>query len=446
MSKTKRWRVALVGVLIVGPCLLCGIGVTLMRHSFDTVGNTLPAELAAAREAGLTTEPEDLKKLLAIPTDQNAAPEYARAFRMLQTLKPPRTWDRSYLEIARKTLPAKEQGELEDYLLTAAPTIRQIEKAAAMPAVDWKRDWTLGAALTLPEEARLKDSARLLCAEAQRQARDGHMAESFRLLGAAARTAPHASSDRTLIGFLVACSIDMMVTANLATILDLRHDEPTLAQATKFLSGLPPLPTVSDAFDAEMVLQRVTIHGVGSGGTDLSALLPDNEHVENGILSRDPGYRKAWEAKTVHYLLRGYLAAKHGKDWQTIRDGMVSVERDILSDNSLENRLNQQMSAIYSTCPDSWARALASRRLAGLAVAVLHELSQTGKLPTARPSLGAEGIDPFNGKPLGFVQTADGFKVYTVDRDQVDDKGRTSQEGRHGAAGTFDTARTYHVH
>ncbi|HWA84078.1 MAG TPA: hypothetical protein VG820_11610, partial [Fimbriimonadaceae bacterium] len=67
-------------MLLGGPCLLTGVAFTIVKIGLTNAGNRLPQEVAAARAAGLATEPSDLRALTAIPARDNAAGDYQAAF------------------------------------------------------------------------------------------------------------------------------------------------------------------------------------------------------------------------------------------------------------------------------------------------------------------------------------------------------------------------------
>ncbi len=70
-----------------------------------------------------------------------------------------------------------------------------------------------------------------------------------------------------------------------------------------------------------------------------------------------------------------------------------------------------------------WGANLTKRRVELAAVRIQEHRLNASQLPNTLPDFGADGIDPFTGKPLIYRRTASGFIVYGLGKDRVDNGG-----------------------
>ncbi|HVT11223.1 MAG TPA: hypothetical protein VHE55_03070 [Fimbriimonadaceae bacterium] len=444
MRRRKRWPWVLVGILLGCPCLLTGVGLVVLKIGIANAGNTLPKELARARQAGLATEPADLRAELAIPASQNAAGDYRTAIAACKEEWPQMSPDMSLPHfLALKATPAEERT-VRNLLDKTRRTIDLFEKASAKPAVDWGRPWEQGPDVLFPEQASMKSGVKLICAKAILAAKRGHTAEAFRLLSIGFRIGKHAGDDPTLIGLLVQIAVDGMCTSASCNVLNLRHDPASLTRAREMFESLPPIEDLGRAVGGEIVMERIGVQHLdryaqqtGMGGSATYQAFPLN------VLARDASFRRAVEAKAVHNQVLIYLATLKGKTWKQTQPAWKAAMASIDADKSLENIIAQDL--VLDGIQDAPARATAYRRMLWAGIAVLSVYEKTHRLPAKLPDMGDNGLDPFSDKPLGYKLTADGFKVYSIDNDEVDDGGLSRAEDTTGKSNTHDIDRVFKV-
>jgi hypothetical protein len=88
-----------------------------------------------------------------------------------------------------------------------------------------------------------------------------------------------------------------------------------------------------------------------------------------------------------------------------------------------------QDGGIIGSAAMAGARSLARRRLAQTYASALIEKLKTGKFPSEIPVEGDLSIDPFSKMPLEYRKTLDGFMVYSIGENLVDDSGASRQPG-----------------
>jgi hypothetical protein len=445
MPKRRRWQWILFGVFIGCPCLLMGIVLTAFRTTMSSAGSRLPEEIEAARKAGLPTEIAELRQMAAVPDKDNAANLYQRAIGFAAQAKRsvPRSFDKSRAHILGGIASPSEGAEMRAELPKYDACLQTARQASGMPGVDWHRQWEQGYMMLLPECSELSGIAQLFCARATLRSKSGQTDEALQDIGTALHIARHVGEEPILISFLVQVKIEATAFATLERVLNSGPATgPLLGEAAGIVAGLDTLPNPRWAAEGELILSRQVIHtfrsvqDVMGPGSDDTFLLD--------WLAHDPNYRRAWEAKAVHYM-RLCIAAipERQPTWRQVHDAFVKLDTDVEADGSLENRLNQLTLPVYANTGDSYGRALANRRLMATGIAILSLRQSTHRLPDAMPDLGDSSTDPFTLKPLKYKRMGGGFKVYSVDADGIDDGGLTLREDKRGKSKTHDLARTF---
>lgn len=443
MRKRKRWPYVLLGLLFGCPCLLVGVGLAGFKWSLSGSGGSLAAELAAARRAGIPAEPDDLRKLVALPEKDNAASDYQAAFGRMHGWKPAKTFSTSLANFLRMSATAKEEKEVREATAKASGTLDLIVKASSKPGVDWHRRWEDGPNVMFPEFSDMKRAAKLLCAKAILLARADNSKESWRLLAAAARIGMNAGLDPSLIGALVQCAIDNIATAAMCSVLGIKHDGATLNLARRIVRDLPPLADLARAMGGDLVMHRIGIQRIVEFTEPQSDWIQPYQEFPGKWLVRDPGFRTAMEARIVHYDREVSLAFRNNHGWKQRKAAIDNLDSRSAADHSLDNRLAMDIVASYSGLADPPSRSLAYRHMLAAAIEVHLARNRTGRMPSQLPDLGENGNDPFSEKPLGYKLAAGGFKVYSVDTDGVDDGGLTRAEDKRGRSKTHDLAMSF---
>lgn len=444
MHGRKHWAWIVLGLMFGCPCLLTGVALMVLKMGFSSAGDRLPTEVAAARKAGLATDPTELRAMLAIPENSNAAGDYRAAMSAYDAEKPKKIDSMTLSRFLARTASPAEEKSVRDLLSQTNPAILLFEKAAAKQSVNWNRPWEQGVDLLFPELAQMKNAAKLISAKAILAAKAGNSGEALRLLALVFKMGAHAGQDPTVIGMLVQVALDSIASAATCQVLTIVHDRAALDGARRMMEALSPLADYRYGFSGELVMQRIGIRNIvryaeESSHTDAPAY---TDFPEN-LLIRDAGFRRALEAKVVRNHVLTYLALQRSRGWKSSKAEWEKALHTIQADTSLENRIAQDF--VFGNFQEAVTRALAYRRLLAAGIEVLTVRLKIGHLPAALPPLGPDGIDPFSEKPVRYKLMADGFKVYSVDADEVDDGGLSRLQDTKGKSKTHDIDRIFSV-
>lgn len=422
---------------------MLGFGLIFLRVSFGMAGNKLPQELAAAKKAGLLTEPNDLRRVTAVPREDNAVSDYRAAFAFLKGQKNSAEFDKAYRNFMIAASTPAEEAEVKSTIERYGEALTCFERAASKKGVDWSRQWEKGPLLEFPEYADMKQGAKMLVAQAVTQAKSGQVDDAIKSLGAAERISQHAGMDPTIIGMLVGDSIESIADSGIYAVLQFRHDAATLDKIHRLLDSLPPAPSLEGSFGGDLVLARL---GVQHFDRLVASSEPDNSQFSSfpmSTLMRDQGFQRACEAMLVHHWTQMYLAAHGQEDWKTLKSRMEKVADSEQDDQSMVARVVDILIPDMNSLADARARLVMNRRLLLASIAVLAIREKSGQVPKALPDLGVQSIDPFSLKPLRYKTVGKGFKVYSVGADGVDDGGLTATEDQKSKSKTHDIARAF---
>lgn len=438
MHGRKRWAWIVLGLMFGCPCLLTGLVLTTIKIGFTNAGNRIPEEVAAARAAGLATEPEDLTALTAIPDKDNAAGAYEAAFAAYKAEWPKDDHYKALVHYSQGEDTPAEDKEVDGVLRSTTRSAALFMKASEKPGVDWRRPWQQGTDVMFPELASMKGGAKLLAWRAIDAAKRGDTSGAIRDLTAGLRMAAHAGKDPTVIAMLVQIALDKICLQATWRVVNIRHDAATLDRVKRMLDGIEPFQSYQRAIGGEIVMERI-------GCRNLARYVQDEKNSDwispynqfpFSMLVRDPAFRRAVEAKVVHNHVLAYQATLGGKTWKEIKPGWDRMTNQVQADHSLEGFIANYM--VLEQLIDPPATDAAYRNILKTAVAILSIHAKTGHFPASLPGMGSDSVDPFTDRPLGYKITADGFKIYSIDRDGVDDGGLSQHEDTKGKSKTHD--------
>jgi hypothetical protein len=419
----------------------------VLRHNFSVVADSLPAELAISKREGIPTEVADLRRMVAVRQEDNAASEYRLGIAKLLPIEKASRSSTALGQFLRNEATPKQRAEVLAILDRASDAMSNFEAGARKPGLDWKRKWEDGQMLLYPEYPSLKLAAKLFCAKAISLANSGRPAEGIRLVEVVYQMGRHAGLDPNLIAALVQIQIDLTATSSLCQILSRHHEMPTLDEASRAVRVMPELPGMDRALAGEMILQCTTIRDFERFNAKLQSEMGGSMDYDSpysafpqSYLLRDKNFLKAWEAKVLHYQIRAVLAIRENRTWAARKAAVTAVYDKQDADTSIENSLNV---STFHNLPDSPARCLANRHILATAIGLLRHRQNTGSLPKTLPRNMDETHDAFTMKKLGYKVEKAGFTVYSVDSDGVDDRGLTRREDKRGKSNTHDIAFSF---
>ncbi len=151
------WKISCVGCVGL-PCLSLMLACGWIKCQVGKIGDQLPNELAALKKMGVPVEPEDLSPNPPIPPGQNAKDLLEEIIRDFTEAKkaPGYSGARTALVTRSGQLP-EDQPIITETIAKLTPLLAKADRIAKYRRLDFQRDYSLGAELTFPELASLKE-------------------------------------------------------------------------------------------------------------------------------------------------------------------------------------------------------------------------------------------------------------------------------------------------
>lgn len=382
----------------------------------------LDAERAAARKEGIPVEPSDVFPDGKTPDAENAAITYLKAPDAMKSAEPVFGGSESLDgKVLAKKATAEELGDFRAVLATMKPYLAEVEAASRKPKVDFKRDWSLGARLLLPELAPLKKVVRLLCTRAVLRARDGDLVSARADLETAFRVSAHIGQEGLLINYLIQISSR---SSALNGAVRIAKENPgsvqALSMAADVLARCPTEPNLLRALRGEAV-GAILIARTVSSIEEIEALSGGGEPPAHPRFPLTQPQRQAAEVRLLQFWRKVLPPiAAHPDDFRAAEEVLKRESAAMEAHTEGSYLLAKVCLPILDVSATSKGRAQASTSVARALVFALDEKRKTGAWPKAVP---ADLTDPFSDKPLRFQATKDGFKVWSVGPNGVDEGG-----------------------
>lgn len=393
---------------------------------------------AAADAAGLPLDPARLQRRPVAPA-LDAAPLYVRLWALRPhgrgldlALDPP---DPRFLYTPVQIASVRRS------LVRRRPALLLAHQAASRPFCVFRRDWSLGRDVLLPEYAYQSSAARLLRTEAYLRARDGHPEAALRDAVLVLHLADQMASDPTLPAYLSGRRLRKWGLDILADVLQTSHGSPSAArQVSQILATHPPHLSLWYAEAGESALWfasldtiRAKSEGgwaweVGSGrlvdSADATPAQPTSPATpeERRLLS---GLWEEAEAQTLDQTARPLLLLRAGKPPQQVAaaDGAPTAL--------------QNWAARILLLPGGPA---SEAKIAQIGGSERRTQAQENVLKTAARLLAAPAApltpspDPYTGRPLGLRREGRrGFVIYSAGEGGAFRGGQAPEPPPHGA-------------
>jgi hypothetical protein len=406
---TKGQKVSL-GVLFALPTLCCLGGMALVVGTAGGSPRALEAELAKAREVGMPLDPEDMKR--EVPEEQNAAPLYRQAAKILE----------------ERGVRGSDIGREPEAFDKAREVLPIIEKATDLPYCWYDYDYRQGFLLEFPEAAQTRTFARIFSEHARRQSEKGDWKGALRSAERAQKVGRHLAQNPTLISMLVETATEAIAIRTIRDVVEHHAHRPEVRVAARqSLERFGPLPDLKNAIGGEVVMGRAGIHQLGSESISLSQLTGgerERAHPVERMVLGNRTVRNAVDRKFVEAYR--YLWERTPDDpaaWAATREAAVQLEKIVEDDPAPAGVLNQILMPVLSGVPDAVGNLQTHRRLLLTWMSILDSRRTSGSFPEELPSLGDTSLDPFTGEPFRYRLMPQGFVLYSVGRDRVDNGG-----------------------
>ena len=365
-----------------------------------------------------------------IPDRDNAAVIYQQAFQAMGDEPWAPEW-RDWLG------PDRDQFDLQDarlrrYVADRAAARGLLHRAAQKPGCYFDHDFARpSVSILLPELKHLRDSARLLVANARIQAADGEISAALEDVNALFAMAEHAGSDHLLISMLVSARLEWWATWCLQDVL--ARSQPSAEQLA--------LVNVSDTLSYARALTRgirmeeaMGLSAYYEFGAELrvNELTGDDEWIPSAIAPLYRVFLLDHDVASYREIMGRYHSLAL-KPFHERADDEEEFFRDL--QDAEYGLLARALVPAMERVGLSAAVADARQQLARTALACARHRAAHGKLPQSPEELVPEFLplvprDPFDGKPLKWTATDERLVLYSVGPDRQDDGGKPVDANR----------------
>jgi hypothetical protein len=355
------------------------------------------------------------KKAAAKLTDAPPAVDDA-AKRLANT--PVREWRRADVETLRA------------HVKKNAEAIELAREGARRPGFRSECQWERGFEMVIPHMSWMRNLARLLCCQARVDLADGRTQDAIGTCADELRIAADASVEPGLIGRLVEIACRDLAMGVVSQILTVTRNADQAELVLRTLTDLAPKPRLRAAFVLDRAAAIDLFEGIRTGkrtpedvlGTSKVniALTPEQiDADEAAYLEKMQGFIDL--ADKPYYEVGAKAKALDGKPEESAPPQTFGA------------MLTPALSRVFETDAGCLALADVMRTAAAIKVYKLKRLGCPKALSDLVPELLPKiPIDPFAGTPLRYSRLGEGFVVYSVGPNLVDDMGFPGADKRSG--------------
>lgn len=312
--------------------------------------------------------------------------------------------------------------------------------------------------MLLPHVQKTRALARYLLIRANLHLANEELEQAWKDLQTCHRLGRLTSRGPTVIDYLVGVAINSVaIQGELRLLNHAKLSERQIDQFLKDLSQLPPMPKISlnvDITERRMFLDSVTL--LGQGQISIAALTGDDDPLEGGPFDRLLKATVDWDEvrKKGNEAYDELVAALEVEGAEERRQALAEIEedraatrskltggallKDVLSSGSASNVATDRMADVLiamltpalQQVDVAQVRCLQQNRNVVLAFQLQKYKVKTGEYPEDLPSLEKSlsitiPPDLCNGQPLKYSKTGDGYFVYSVGANGIDEGGRS---------------------
>lgn len=442
MLRKLKWEIrSTVFLFIVLP-----LGLYLWRDY--QLGRRLQSEIEAIRRRG---EPLTLLEAAPkpVPDDQNAAVLYQQVFRA--TFSPAHSnrifaefneTEQQILDAFRERPNSTDAEWLRQKLAEPGrvTALRTLRKASLRPHSVFPIPWENGPEACFPHYADFRASARLMVQKANLVAYDGDLAEALSWHATVMRMSRHLLDDPTLIGQLVGITVQSISFKELKhTLRNVDLPSGTGDELDAALAALDMRASLKAAMVAERALGidwfEVAWRDPGTC-VDVGRLSQNSFLPLASLFSFVLGPLKTSD-KLMYIGLMNEAVSAAGEPSYRSAPKVAAIEGKLLSLQPWQAPLTQVLYPIFARAGTKVDQAQADIDLCRLVLALKAHKRDTGAYPATikqlQPSLDwTIPGDPFSGQPYVYRRQEQGFILYSVGENAVDDGGMSEYEPQTG--------------
>ncbi|MFM9872520.1 MAG: hypothetical protein ACKVQS_03525 [Fimbriimonadaceae bacterium] len=426
LSNGKKWGLGC-GAFVLLMC--CGGGAAVLQVvDFPIVANRADAVVRDYKAAGLPWEQGDLKTTL--PDEENGAAEF------LAAVGPNGKNFGTVIKDAGDAIRDQDWKKAKVAVASKSEITAALRRVSLKKGFDFDRDWDQAARLLLPEYAQMKNAVKLLCFEAQVNARDGNLDLALANVRAAYQIGNMSAKEPTLISMLVGIACQAIALDGALRVAAARKSDAIwVARVRKELDGWKCDIDFKRAMEGVAYMGLATIRNLKGNPlktikelSDMSGsgddFLNDDAHlVRTGLPKGMIATAFAVRNMEVHIRFRQMLEQAQGDYVPVGKDMDEYAEK--LSDPPLKSSqlLNTILLPVFSQA--SVAANLAPFKLEasrGVLRAQEYRLKK-GVFPSGFDDLGFEVIDPVLKSRAWYKVVGEEVSIYSVGNNGVDDGG-----------------------
>lgn len=221
MRTRTKWVLGSLAGLLAAYGLVVAAGRHRVRQEYE-------AQLRMAREAGIPTSPEEFAATIPrAKPEENAAPLY-RKLNKLNALYRNKTSPHD-LEIL--LVAAHDERAAADFIRQHQDQYATLDAATRLPRCWFSRDWSLGAAVLMPEFSDMKEAGRWLGLRGSLAAMQGRHRDALADASRIFIMGNHAAEQGDLFAQLVKAALDQIAMRDLVTWASMHRDQPAYREA-----------------------------------------------------------------------------------------------------------------------------------------------------------------------------------------------------------------------
>lgn len=427
-------------------CLMLFLGLPLLwimgaKARLQQAEKEVVKERQIARAAHLPLTAKDMERNPPVADANNAAPIYRQIGSNFKAKAAQITpLEKTALEITKPNTPPASIADARKLVALCQPELALMEQAAQKPACDFKRDWDRGPDLLLPEYADMRKMARLVAIKAELLERDGKPMEALKQIEIGSKMVQHLSEEPILIGMLVQIALEAILDREWHNLVN-RHwqDASFLTRAEQVSKGFGKLPDFRNAMRGEVIMGIVAIRMIREKKFDTNQIVNQsggNEQSPKMQFSAESA--PIFEKNLLSYWRKAFAAMNEaqGSALQVAQamDKVAKEEEVEIKKDPAGHALNAILMPVFSQAGNKTVHVEAMRKLRELKILLLQRRAKHGSFPADLSGFDAKlTTDPFTGKPLHYKRENNGFRLWSVGANGVDDGGQR-KVGNDGAA------------
>lgn len=431
-AHTRQIRPAVLAILAIAGLFL--VFILIIAGAWIGSRNRLRAEIAKLRSSGEPISADDMEAFYAAPAaGRDTTQLWLTA---LEPLDSPQfkvdAKDLPFVGEAKTSIPLPGEpwpqlAAAEAFLLKHRMSLDAMRQAARQGGrARFPTRFADGVSMLLPHAQKLRAGARLLALQTAVHAHRGQSdaaVESVVAMFAAARSL---EQEPVVVSQLVRIALNGMAHAEVRWLLSAAVlNEPQLLKLDAELAAGEYPQAMRRALVGERAIGIQIFANPSSLGAD--------------ALQGPPGLTPSSD-QTMYLQIMGATIAAMGNAGPARQQALDQVQQELkelaaVKGASVRYTMTLLLAPAFDACGQAVSRAEASRDATRMALAIERFRQEQGRLPTKLEELTPKyasslPIDPFDGAPLRYRADANGYLVYSVGGNGVDDGGADSESGQ----------------